>query len=453
MDWLPFLGRLHPVVLHLPIGALFTIVVAELWLWRSSQRKDQRLLLILYLFAMATALLSIATGLILHEEDAYGGSTLDLHEKLGIATGVATLLICGLAYLAARRAGSGAASANHWVPARQCGLLLCLGLITVTGHYGGEMTHGKGFLTEFGPAFLQRPLETAAPVAIDVDTTVFAAAIVPIIENYCVYCHDGETTKGKLRMDSPAAMLAGGRSGPLFVPGDVANSLLLQRMHLPADDEEHMPPIEKRQPSEEEKAALVWWIESGASFDVKWSDAQVPESIQALIPTAAEDELLHLPAGDLNLELVQALRDQLLTIQRIQQSEDWLWINFNAVATTAGDELVQQIRPLANFIVWLDLSRTQITDASMAVMAEMQHLEELNLNSCAITDEGLQALGNLSQLRRLNLTGTRVSDVSLPLLLQMKSLETVHLFQTRFSPEAVKLLRNIRPELVVNAGD
>jgi len=453
MDWLPFLGRLHPVVLHLPIGALFTLVVAELWLWRSSQRKDQRLLLILYLFAMATALLSIATGLILHEEDAYGGSTLDLHEKLGIATGVATLLICGLAYLAARRAGSGAASANHWVPARQCGLLLSLGLITVTGHYGGEMTHGKGFLTEFGPAFLQRPLETAAPVAIDVDTTVFAAAIVPIIENYCVYCHDGETTKGKLRMDSPAAMLAGGRSGPLFVAGDVENSLMLQRLHLPLEDEEHMPPATKRQPGAAEIAALTWWIEHGASFEMKWSDSQVPESLRALRSDTSAAAASVVPEAELDLELVRQLREQLLSVQRIQQGDNRFWVNFNAVATTAGDDLVQQLRPLAPFIVWLDLSCTQITDASMAVIAGMQHLEELNLNGCAVSDQGMQALGTLSRLRRLNLTGTRVSDVSLPLLLQLESLETVHLFQSRLSPEAVKLLRNIRSELVVNAGD
>jgi uncharacterized membrane protein len=452
MDLVSFFGRLHPVVLHLPIGALFTIAVAELWLLRSSEHREQRLLLLLYLFAFVTALLSIATGLILHEEDVYGGSTLDLHEKLGIATGVATLLICGLAYLAARWAQRRTGS-NHWVTARRSGLVLTLGLITVTGHYGGEMTHGKGFLTEFGPAFLQNKEEESAPVEIEVDTTVFEAAIYPIIQNYCVYCHDDETTKGKLRMDSPEAMLIGGRSGPLFIAGEIENSLMLQRIHLPMDDEEHMPPAEKRQPSEEEIAALAWWIEGGASFEMKLSDAQLPESIQALLPSSAEDEQVLMPEGELNLQVVQDLREQLLTIQRIQQGDDRLWISFNAVATTAGDDFLRQLRPLGNFVAWLDLSRTQITDASMPVIATMQNLEELNLNACRINDAGLEQLSGLSQLKRLNLAGTQVSEASLPVLLQLQSLETVHLFQTQWSPEGAGLLRKIRPDMVVNFED
>lgn len=451
MDVVSFLGRLHPVVLHLPIGALFTIVVAELWLLRASQHREQRLLLIFYLFAFATALLSITTGLILREEDAYGGSILDLHQKLGIATGIATLLICGLAYMASQCAAQGA-SANQWLTARRSGLVLTLGLISVTGHYGGELTHGRGFLTEYGPAFLQEKTEPV-PVKIKVDTTVFEAAIYPIIENYCVYCHDDERTKGKLRMDSPQAMFAGGSSGPLFVAGDIENSLMLQRIHLPMEDEDHMPPIEKRQPSEEEIAALVSWVENGASLEMKLSDGEVPESIQALLPAEEVKEELSIPVGELDLELVQELRDQLLTIQRIQQGDDRLWINFNAIATIAGDVLLKQLQPLADFIAWLDLSRTQITDASMPVIASMQNLEDLSLNFCQITDAGLAQLKGLSKLKKLNLTETSVSEVSLPTLLEMESLEIVHLFGSDWSREGVELLRRIRPELVVNIGD
>ncbi|MFO8026375.1 MAG: c-type cytochrome domain-containing protein, partial [Opitutales bacterium] len=269
----------------------------------------------------------------------------------------------------------------------------------------------------------------------------------------CVYCHDDETTKGKLRMDSPEAMLAGGSSGALFIAGDAANSRMVERMRLPMDHEDHMPPPEKRQPGEEEIAALVWWIENGASFDMKLSDAEVPESVRRLIPepedgggkaTAIE--------GELDLELVRELRDQLLTVQRIQQGDDRLWVNFSAIATTAGDDFLQQLRTLANFVVWLDLSRTQITDAAMPVLASMQNLEELNLNNCEITDAGLKNITALDQLERLNLTGTSVSEASLPVLLELTSLETVHLYQTEWSRQGVELLRRIRPALTVNIG-
>jgi len=452
MDFVSFLGRLHPVVLHLPIGAMFTIVVAELWLLRSARVKDQWLLFILYFFALATSVLAIATGLILREEDAYGGSILDLHEKLGIATGVVVMVLTVFAFLAARLAGKREGK-NRWFGARRFGLIVALGVITVTGHFGGEMTHGKGFLTEFGPAFLQEQEEEAVAVKIDVDTTVFDAAIYPIIESYCVYCHDDETTKGKLRMDSPEFMLAGGSSGPLFVAGDTENSRMLQRIHLPDDHEDHMPPIEKRQPSEDEIAALVWWIENGASFEMKLSDAQVPETIRAMIPTSGESDEAPAIEGELDLEVVQNLRDQLLTVQRIQQGDERLWINFNAIATSAGDDFLEQLQPIADFVVWLDLSRTQITDASMPILASMKNLEELKLNVCDITDAGLAELKGLTKLKKLNLTGTSVSEVSLPTLMQMESLERVHLFGTRWSPEGVELLRRIRPELTVNIGE
>lgn len=451
MDIVSFLGRLHPVVLHLPIGALFTIVVAELWFLRSARPKDLWLLFLLYFFALATAIMAIATGLILHEEDAYGGSTLDLHEKLGIATGAVILLLAGFAFLAARFAGKHEGK-NRWVGARRFGLILALGVITVTGHFGGELTHGRGFLTEYGPSFLQSEPEVVE-VEIKAETTVFEAAINPVIQNYCVYCHDDETTKGKLRMDSPEAMLAGGSSGALFIAGDAANSRMVERMRLPMDHEDHMPPPEKGQPGEEEIAALVWWIENGASFDMKLSDAEVPESVRRLIPepedgggkaTAIE--------GELDLELVRELRDQLLTVQRIQQGDDRLWVNFSAIATTAGDDFLQQLRPLANFVVWLDLSRTQITDAAMPVLASMQNLEELNLNNCEITDAGLKNITALDQLERLNLTGTSVSEASLPVLLELTSLETVHLYHTEWSRQGVELLRRIRPALTVNIG-
>lgn len=78
MDLIALIGRLHPLVLHLPIGALFTIALAEIWLWRSDQRKDHSLLFVFYLFALATGLMAVITGLILHEEELYGGATLDL---------------------------------------------------------------------------------------------------------------------------------------------------------------------------------------------------------------------------------------------------------------------------------------------------------------------------------------------------------------------------------------
>jgi uncharacterized membrane protein len=279
MDIFSFLGRLHPVVLHLPIGALATIVIVELSLLKSAERKDQLLIFTLYLFASITALLAMITGLILHQEDAYGGATLELHKYLGIATSVATWSLTIFSYMAL---GHGKSKPHLWIKFRWAGLFVTLGIMTVTGHLGGELTHGKDFLTHYGPEFLQNNQKQST---LEPHPTVFNTVIQPILKNNCIACHDANKAKGKLRMDSPEAMLAGGSSGQLFMAGDPENSLLLQRMQLPLDldDDDHMPPENKRQPKDTEIAALVWWIEQGASFDLKMDDPRVPKSLQGMI--------------------------------------------------------------------------------------------------------------------------------------------------------------------------
>jgi len=166
---------------------------------------------------------------------------------------------------------------------------------------------------------------------------------------------------------------------------------------------------------------------------------------------SAEDAFV--PVAELDLQVVQELRDQLLTVQRIQQGEDRLWIKFSAVAPTAGDDFVEELLPLSNFVVWLDLARTQITDASMSTVAKMANLEELNLNACGITDAGIKQLEGLSHLKKLNLSGTMVSEAALPTLLKLEALEAIYLFRTQWTPEGVEVLRRIKPDVKIVLGE
>ena len=46
-------------------------------------------------------------------------------------------------------------------------------------------------------------------------------------------------------------------------------ALLLARIHLPLDDDDHMPPDGKLQLSSEEKMILQLWINTGAGFNTK----------------------------------------------------------------------------------------------------------------------------------------------------------------------------------------
>jgi hypothetical protein len=95
----------------------------------------------------------------------------------------------------------------------------------------------------------------------------FAAKVQPVLETYCVGCHCEKKHEGGLRLDTYLLALQGGDSGKSIIPGKPAESLLLQRMSLTADDEELMPPKRNGGPLPKEVvAALSQWIKEGATW-------------------------------------------------------------------------------------------------------------------------------------------------------------------------------------------
>lgn len=110
----------------------------------------------------------------------------------------------------------------------------------------------------------------AAPVVASVN---FARDIVPLLRDTCVECHGPDKVKARLRMDSVAGLRAGGKSGPLFVPGAPDKSLMMHRV-LGLDGEDQMP-LDADPLTPEQIDLLRRWIAEGASFETPApSDAQ-----------------------------------------------------------------------------------------------------------------------------------------------------------------------------------
>src|SRR5207245_4960820 len=84
----------------------------------------------------------------------------------------------------------------------------------------------------------------------------FEKSIRPLLSENCFTCHGPEKQKGGLRLDSRAAILTGGDSGPAIVPGHPEDSLLIKAIHYA--DEPRMPPKGKLPP--DTIAALSAWI-------------------------------------------------------------------------------------------------------------------------------------------------------------------------------------------------
>jgi hypothetical protein len=85
----------------------------------------------------------------------------------------------------------------------------------------------------------------------------------PILKASCYSCHGSREQKGKLRLDTVAFALKGGRSGPALVPGKSGESLLIEKVAL-GNSPKRMPPPPKTCLAEKQIDLIKTWIDQGA---------------------------------------------------------------------------------------------------------------------------------------------------------------------------------------------
>src|SRR5262249_56080806 len=110
------------------------------------------------------------------------------------------------------------------------------------------------------PSAPDLPLPTAPCSA--PDPAVSGPAATPTLSRNCYTCHGPDKQRSGLRLDTAAAALKGGDSGPALVPGKSAASRLIQAV-TGADDVPQMPPKGARL-SDKDIAVLRAWIDDGA---------------------------------------------------------------------------------------------------------------------------------------------------------------------------------------------
>jgi cytochrome c553 len=117
------------------------------------------------------------------------------------------------------------------------------------------------------------------------DAEFFAKTVRPILQANCFTCHSHEAKKGRgqLMLDSRAALLRGGESGPALDAKEPEKSLLLKAIAY-KDEELQMPPRGKM--SDEEIAVLEAWVKKGAP----WPGAGSAAAKTGRVPGQITDE-------------------------------------------------------------------------------------------------------------------------------------------------------------------
>ena len=318
----------------------------------------------------------------------------------------------------------------------------------------------------------------------------FATQIWPILEKRCVECHAAPHTeggrtkkpKGGVILDSKDGITSSKR-GKVIVAGKPDDSLLLQSVTLPADDEDRMPPPKKGEPLSKTQTDLIkTWIEGGADFG-KWTgkaeddkdkkeqtddkgdaekkkeaggddpkpksggstdkrktkDDPMPKLASGLRPIS-EDTLANFANGPFRVEAA-APDSPLLVVTCAGHTDE------------VDDAAVRALLPLAEHVVELDLARSKVGDGACEVIGKMGRLLRLDLRQTGVGN-GITALAACKELRSVNLFGTKVGDYGMAALAACKHLEHVYVWQTDVSPGATLRLREAVPDVrVVVAPD
>ncbi len=287
-DLVRFLGRFHPVLLHLPIG-IFTLIFIQEFLILFTREKKIYSLVPIFIGA-STAVLAMALGFLLYQGGGFEGSELVKDHLWG---GVAFACFAVATFIG--KAWTVKALASQ-APFRIL-LLLSMGVMGYASHDGASITHGANYLTKYAPDPIRELLglepriekETVPDIPIE-QQVVYADIVAPILEMRCVECHNEEKSKGNYRMDTYDLLLEGGKEGEGLEAGNALDSNIIFRSELPEDDEEHMPPEGKTDIKDHELAIVKWWIDEGASPTALVSELNLPDDIRGFIEQVRSTE-------------------------------------------------------------------------------------------------------------------------------------------------------------------
>ena len=449
----PFVGRFHPLLVHLPIGVLVLAVACDIstqW-WRSAAHQ---LVSPLLLIGAWTAIASAMAGLVLADWGSYDPAVLAWHRRLGLAVPA----LASLGYWLHGRAMTARSSLR--VPALVTSGLL-LAAVVVGGHLGGSLTRGEGYLTRHLPEGVRRlvglPGEndlTRIHVANPELTPVFDSLIHPVLTARCGACHNPERRKGGLILTTAKGLFAGGRQGKVVVPGRADDSEMIIRLSLPPGHTDAMPP-DHAIPSAE-IALIRWWIDQGASTEITLSAIERPTFIRRTLAAYGLDDLpqgiLALPVETADSSAIVAARNSGLTVQTLGVKVGYLSVDAASVPAGWVAGTLSALRPLAANVASVNLSRTSAGDSALVTLGTMPRLTRLHLSSTRVTDAGLQSLTSLQYLEYLNLVDTNISDAGLRSLEQLPRLRALYVWGTHATPGGVARLRRALPRALIAIG-
>jgi hypothetical protein len=423
LEILKYIGKFHPLVLHLPIGSL---LMTFLLLLVSKYQKVglEKAIRIGVDFSFAGALMASVMGYLLSLDEAYNFNTLKFHFWAGIVTLILSFSLCVLHRMKAKE--------NLFFGS----YILTLLALSVAGHKGGQITHGEDYLST-------EDLFEETKVVIQKDSVDYYNEVVQVIfEDKCVSCHNANKSKSELRLDRYDLMMKGGERGSMFDAENTEKGRLLTYINLPKEDKMHMPPKNKTQLTEQEQWLLTYWVTSGAYLEPGKSKFLEEKDLKSNVLSFLGADEKPKPAKKSDLSKLLALGFRL---QPNALHDNLLRVKFMKSQLT--DNHLETLIKVKNQLIELDVSHTNFNDDMATVLSDFPRLKVLRMDQTKITDDALKLLNNIP-LDVLNLCNTKVTHQGVQNLLQSNAPKTLYAWNTSIDPDQQMQLASIAPSLI-----
>ncbi len=424
-----WMGKFHPLALHFPI--VFGILIAIYFLFFQTRRllvTTEKLLLAINAILASVVVLF---GILLSVQNGYDGKNLDFHKWAGIVVAMFSWLFIYVLHL---KGGF-----------KKILALLFVFILIGSTHKGAQLTHGVNALS-----FPQAESSLAENEIVNEETaTVYTVAVKPILNRKCISCHGMDKSKGDLRLNTPENILKGGKNGDLLTLN--SDGLFLERLHLPLDDEEHMPPEGKLQLTSDELSILRKWVKSGGSFDIKLKELAPNDSLFLLVNnyrTAASQKA----ALNFDLPDLDEFNSNYCTVNYLFNGSDEVEVNFFQGSKYEQQNL-RKLGKIKDQVVSLNMQGMPLSNEDLNVIIQFKNLRKVNLNNTGLELALIEDMKSLSKLKALSICGIEFSEAELDKFLDQATFSSLHVWTQNTDEEHLSKLIEKYADIKIVVGD
>ena len=449
MEAIFFLGRFHPLLVHLPIGFLILAILIESYCSIFKIKINHRVINFTWFIAFFSSVLTTILGLLVAETGHYIDENLFMHKVFGLSLTAISFIswFLRLSIFSNLFSSSLKTLSNTTI----------IVLLTLTGHYGGNLTHGETYLVDYAPENIKElVVKKNKYVELEIDSVkVYDDLIQPIFNQKCVSCHNKEISRGNLNMDSYSNLLKGGSSGIPINKSDPRKSLLIRRITMPTSELKYMPP-DGEPVSFDEIKTLIWWInnldKSNENLVSLKVEDDIKESLEMLYSLNFTEKqwFEKISIDKLDESFVQNIDKSVFQIKFISDEKKFLSVKYLQKNVSASD--IEKLEKISKYIAYFTAKSSNISNELIKRISNFENLVKLEIQDNNIDDESIKILQSLKNLEILNIHNTKITSKSIEILKTFKNLKRAYVWGTSISRSEIDQFNKKEDKLKLIGG-